>query len=65
MTPDWNQAPPGATHYNINNGCWYRHKFYECQVWRDDSWKYTHTTPFWLPHFLEKPDEPVLPTVRV
>ena len=20
MTPDWSQAPPGATHYNIHNG---------------------------------------------
>ena len=65
MTPDWTKAPKSATHFNINNGCWYRRKFYEVQVWRDDSWKYTHFTPLCLPHFLEKPDEPVLPSVRV
>jgi hypothetical protein len=41
MTPDWNQAPPGATHFNVHNGCWYRRKFYAMQVWRDGSWKYT------------------------
>jgi hypothetical protein len=57
MTPDWTKAPKSATHFNINNGCWYRRKFYEVQVWRDDAWKYTHTTPLILPHFIEKPDD--------
>lgn len=42
MTPDWSQAPPGATHYNIHNGRWYRYRHhYIQQVWRDGSWKYT------------------------
>ena len=65
MTPDWSQAPEGARYFNANTGLWYRRKFYEVQVWRDGSWKYTHATPLCLPHFLEKPDEPVLPSVRL
>ena len=56
MIPDWAQAPEGAQYFNVNTGLWYRRKFFEVQVWRDDAWKYTHTTPLILPDFLEKPD---------
>jgi hypothetical protein len=30
-------------------------KITEVQVWRDGSWKYTHATPLFFPHFLEVP----------
>lgn len=41
MSPDWTQAPEGATHYNIHNRMWYRGKFDNVQVWMRDDWFYS------------------------
>jgi len=38
MTPDWSQAPEGATHYNVRDLCWYRFRFGAFKRWYGGKW---------------------------